>query len=246
MSLLETQRGFLAEIAADDDAPPSSLGMAIYRNAYRARLSDALAVSFERTRRWVGEDMFDMAAAHYILAHPPSQWTLDAFGDRFPEALETLFAEDPEVAELAWLEWQMQQAFAAPDLPEAELPQFAAMSDGGNAASLRFAMAAGFCTKAVQHDIAALWSHLGATDIDTAIELTHGTWQLAVWRKAMRPHFRLIDANEWSMLERLGTGEILERAIQTIHEPASEPEVIGYWLASWINEGLFARIERAY
>ena len=51
MTLLDTQRAFVAEITADDELPPSSLGMEIYRTAYRGRLVDALMVSFERTRR---------------------------------------------------------------------------------------------------------------------------------------------------------------------------------------------------
>ena len=114
MSLLALQTEFHREIIADDDGmAPSSTGMAIYRDAYRGRLLAALETSFERTRRWTGEDTFTAAACHFILTHPPAGWTLDAYGADFPDLLAALFADDPEVAELAWLAWQMSQAFAA-------------------------------------------------------------------------------------------------------------------------------------
>ena len=111
MTLAASQRGFLADISASDDAPAArSPGMAIYRNAYRARLSDALATSFDRTRRWVGDAAFAAASAHYIITHPPQSWTLDAYGDRFVAVLAELFAQDAEVAKLAWLSRTAQKS----------------------------------------------------------------------------------------------------------------------------------------
>lgn len=236
MSLIDTQRSFLAEIAADDDAPPSSLGMAIYRNAYRARLSDALAVSFERTRRWVGEDLFDTAAAHYILAHPPAQWTLDAFGDRFPEALETLFAEDPEVAELAWLEWQMQQAFAAPNRSELTAAQLGAagLADP-DWAEIRFTMAAGFAARPARHDLARLWHSLSEDGAPVEGVDTTDPQVLIVWRQQFRPCFRLIDQGEAAVLDNLSNGFPFGQAA-----PDCDPDQLGRWLAAWLTDGLFS------
>ncbi|MFM5949174.1 MAG: putative DNA-binding domain-containing protein [Novosphingobium sp.] len=236
MSLLATQRSFLAEIAADDDAPPSSLGMAIYRNAYRARLSDALAVSFERTRRWVGEDLFNMAAAHYILAHPPSQWTLDAFGDRFPEALEALFAKDPEVAALAWLEWQMQQAFAAPDRSELTAAQLGAAGlVDADWAEIRFTMAAGFASRPVRQDLARLWHSLSEDGAPVEGVDTAEPQVLIVWRQHFSPRFRLIDQGEAAVLDNLSNGVPFGQAAS-----GRDPDQLGQWLAAWLTDGLFS------
>lgn len=241
MSLLEQQRAFVAEIAADDDLPSSSLGMEIYRNAYRGRLSDALATSFERTRRWVGEDMFELAAAHYILTHPPKSWTLDTYGADLPEALELLFADDPEVTELAWLEWHMQQAFAAPDL-ETLTPAALAAADLGETdwEHLRLAPAAGLASRSVSHDLAALWHALADGPSERSILSASDPAMLLVWRKGLSPQFRLLEPQEFTALKPLLDGASFGEAASQIGE--TELPRFGQWFAQWLSEGLFSSI----
>ena len=237
MSLLALQSAFRDEIVADDAGiAPSSPGMEIYRNAYRGRLLGALEASFERTRRWAGEAAFTAAACHYILTHAPSSWTLDDFGEGFPELLRELFAEDREVAELAWLEWHMQRAFAAPDLPELDP---AALASAGLAAGdwdhLGFSMAAGFAARPIATNCAALWLAMAEeTDGEFAPEPTDGTC-LAVWRRGLEPHFRVLDTDEHRALAGLACGESLGGIAAGV-----EPEVLGNWLALWLSEGMFS------
>lgn len=239
MTLLQAQRAFVAEIAADDAVPPSSLGMAIYRNAYRGRLTDALAVSFERTRRWVGEEMFELAAAHYILSHPPHSWTLDAYGEAFPEALEVLFAEDPEVAELAWLEWHMQQAFAAPDRETLSPEKLAAAGlQEADWEHLRLAPAAGLASRCVAHDLAALWHGLAAGPTDRFVLAAAAPAILLVWRKDLSPHFRLLSPDEFAALEPLLDQASFGEAASLIGEQALAR--FAQWFAGWLSEGLFS------
>lgn len=241
MSLIEAQRAFIAEIAADDETGSSSLGMKIYRGAYRERLAAALAVSFERTRRWIGAAMFDLAAAHYILSNPPQSWTLDAYGADFPAALETLFAQDPEVAELAWLEWHMSQAFAARDLPELTPADLAAADlCETDWERLRFTMAAGFAAREVHHDCTALWHALREVAADGFAVAATKPATLIVWRRELSPHFRVLDCDEFAALGRLAAG-------QTFGETAAlagEQDIarFGGWFAQWLSEGLFSAV----
>ena len=111
MSLAASQAAFMAQVL-DEEAtlPPAwnatqSEGMAVYRNNYRSSVVEALRSTFERTARWVGEGAFRQAAAHHIIMHPPASWTLDEAGSGFDLTCAELFANDPEVTELAWLEW---------------------------------------------------------------------------------------------------------------------------------------------
>ena len=245
MTLAASQRGFLAEISASDDAPiAGSTGMAIYRNAYRARLSDALATSFERTQRWTGDSAFAAASAHYIITHPPHGWTLDAYGDQFVAVLADLFAQDAEVAELAWLEWHMQQAFAAPDQPELTAAALASASLREEEwETLRFAMAAGFAAREVRHDCAALWHAIG-TEVasEFAVTPTEPT-TLVVWRSALSPHFRLMDCDEFAALGQLALG----RSFGEVAAQAGEQGIaqFGQWFAQWLGAGLFSGFRRA-
>lgn len=241
MSLLAQQRAFVAEIAADDDLPPSSLGMAIYRNAYRGRLADALAVSFERTRRWVGDEMFDLAAAHYILSHPPQSWTLDVYGADFPEMLAALFADDPEVDELAWLEWHMQQAFAAPDCATLSPADLASAGlDEAGWEHLRLMPAAGLATRAVSHDLAALWHALAEGAADRSVLAASDPAMLLVWRKDLSPHFRLLEPQEFAALKPLLDGASFGEAASLLGE--SDLPRFGQWFAQWLSEGLFSAV----
>ncbi len=241
MTLQQLQRDFLTEVSADDDVPASSTGMAAYRNAYRGRLIDALESSFERTRRWVGDEAFAAVAAHYVLTHPPTGWTLDEFGANFPETLAELFADDPEVAELAWLEWHMQQAFTAPDRAELTAAALAEAELGeSDWAELRFGMAAGFATRPVRSDLAPLWRNLsndGQPSPNLAPLLAQ---RLVVWRQALKPRFRLLDEAEFSVLHPLILGETFGCAAEAVADHPEAAGLLGTWLAQWLTEGLFS------
>lgn len=240
--LAKLQRRFITEIAEGDDGPASSSrGMAIYRNAYRARLADALATSFERTQYWVGDELFSAASAHYILTQPPVSWTLDAYGAQFPAALAKLFGEDPEVAELAWLEWHMQQAFAARDigaLTAADLAQAGlAESDWED---LRLVPAAGFACRPITHDIASLWHGLSGTADDLPPKPNVDEAVLLIWRKDFSPQFRQIGPAEWAALDPMLRGE----SFGAVAAAAGDEGIaqFGQWFAQWLGEGLFSTI----
>lgn len=247
MTLLQLQRSFLAEVAGDDDTPSRSPGMAIYRNAYRGRLIGALESGYERTRRWVGEDAFDAAATHYVLTHPPSSWTLDLFGANFPETLAVLFAGDPEVAELAWLEWQMQQAFAAPDRGELTAVALAEAELGERDwAGLRFGMPAGYQARTVSSDLAALWRNTSSSGQSSAELAPVSPQRLVIWRKDRQPHFRLLDEAEFAVLHRLAIGDSFADAATAIADHPEAAELLGGWLAQWLSDGLFSGFSVSY
>ena len=240
MNLATHQRAFAAELSASDDAAlPGSLGMEIYRNAYRARLLTALEVSYERTRRWVGEDVFAAAASHYVISHPPHDWTLDRFGAQFPAVLASLFANDGEVAELAWLEWRLHQAFAAPDLPElggAHLAQ-AGLNDA-DWEQLRLTMAAGYAAQAIAHDCTGLWQALRDGEPAGFVLEPTDPGVLVVWRQGLTPRFRVLDRDEFAALECLVRGEPFGGAAALVGEDNAVR--LGGWFAQWLGEGLFA------
>lgn len=238
--LAERQAAFLAEVSAADDGPVcSSAGMAVYRNAYRARLCDALNHSFERTRRWVGEDPFAAAAAHFVLTHPSATWTLDAYGDAFPATLAELFREHPEVAELAWLEWRMQQAFAAPDQPELTATGLAgAELADGDWDRVVFTPAAGFSSRPVHHDLAQMWNATSFDNADEKAPVPCPEQRLIVWRKGAQPHFRHLGLDEWQVLGSLAGGMAFGAAAAL----ADDPSQLGHWLAGWIGDGVFSDI----
>ena len=237
MSLRALQSAFRDEIVADDEGlAPSSPGMAIYRDAYRGRLLAALETSFERTRQWTGEEAFATAACHYILTRPPKGWTLDEYGADFPELLASLFAEDPEVAELAWLEWQLSVAFAAPDQPVFDAAAFAENCQSDTAWDhVSFKMAAGFAMRPVRTNCAALWDALAERQESVlSAERVAPAW-LLVWRCGLTPSYRMITPSEAEALRILSRGGMLGELATVNHAG-----MLGNWLVNWFSEGIFA------
>lgn len=240
MTLARRQLAFCAEIAASDEAAaPNSPGMAVYQNAYRARLLAALETSFERTRRWTGEAAFGAAACHYIIANPPTGWTLDSYGARFPVLLAALFGGDPEVAELAWLEWHLQQAFAAPNLPELSVHALAGAGLGAAEwDALRLDMAAGFAARPIAHDVTGLWRALQSDEADRYRLQPFDPAVLMVWRNGFSPRYRALALDEFAALECLVRGATFGESANFSGDPAR----FGGWFAQWLNEGLFAAL----
>ncbi|MBN8481051.1 MAG: putative DNA-binding domain-containing protein [Xanthomonadales bacterium] len=92
-SLDTRQRQFLDHVRGmSDDAPdladgpvPAALGLAVYVNAYRARLREALAADHPRLARHLGEARWLALCDAYIDAQPSTARSLRTFGDRLPE-----------------------------------------------------------------------------------------------------------------------------------------------------------------
>jgi hypothetical protein len=90
-------------------------GLAVYQNNYRASLMACLEDSYPQLLAWLGDTAFHTAAAHHIDEYPPSSWTLDDYPAGFPADLRAQFPGDPEIADLAELEWRLAECFVAAD-----------------------------------------------------------------------------------------------------------------------------------
>lgn len=243
MSLLAQQRAMRDDILADDDpAKLPSAGLAVYRSAYRNRLLDTLITRYERTQKWIGEDGFNAAACHHIILNPPASWTLDHYGADFPDSLEALFAEDPEVAELAWLEWHMQQAFAAPDCPVMAMADLAGLAEG-NWDRACFALVPGFAAREIHTQCVALWQGLAEQaepPVELALEQPAG---LIVWRHGFSPHYRLVDLQELGALRAIAAGRDFASIcdeMAAIDGAQVAVARLGGLLGQWLADGLIA------
>ena len=169
-TLAAQQQAFMSLVLDDSQELPvamESRRVEIYRNAYRARMVDALRETYPRTARWVGDAAFAQAAAHHVISHPPSSWTLDAVGEGFSATLASLFSKDPEVSELAWLEWAMHVCFVSYDATPLDAASFTAVTAGfeeDDWAGMRLRFMPGTQQAAVAHRVDRLWRALAEAD----------------------------------------------------------------------------------
>ena len=253
-TLAATQDALLASLR-DEDAPMPAgwgerhaAGLAVYRNNYRSAVVEAIRATFERTEKLVGEGSFRRAAAHHCIVHPPSSWTLDLAGYGFAETCAELFANDPDVAELAALEWAMHVAFTARDTAPFDMVAFAAASaqfDEQDWAELKLEFLPGLAVVKAEHDLVRLWSSLAGEGETPEIERLDAPHYAIVWREGERPVFVLRPLWEGGALIAMQAGVTYGEACAALVEELGEETAIaeaGAMLARWLAEGIVAGI----
>ncbi|MFC0588278.1 putative DNA-binding domain-containing protein [Novosphingobium aquiterrae] len=246
MILLAIQRQFhagLLETAAETAKPatsPFERGFGIYRNAYRARLVACLRESYERVWSWIGDDAFDRAAIHHLISHPPRSWTLDDAGVGFADTLAELFPDEPEVAELANLEWQMQLAFKSHDEQPITPERFTDLTNEFGEAeweNMRLRISASAVLQPIATNCAEIWQAIARTEPWTGEIALEKPATILIWRQDLQPQFRVMPPLEADALA-LALGNATFAAICAASgSPDTVPE-IGEMLGRWIVEGL--------
>jgi hypothetical protein len=256
MSLARIQGAFQDYVLAGDREQPAIANLinqrhglaarerlAIYYDAYRIRLKEALAEAFGKTYGYVGDELFDDLCQSYVDAHPSTFRNLRWFGDQFATHVAATLPDYPVVAELAMFEWALGLAFDAADAPVlamAELQQL----DASAWESIGFALQPSLQLLPLHWNAPALWLALGKEEAppDAAENPVPLTW--LVWRKALQPHFRSLDRFEAGALAGLAAGHSFAEVCAEAAESAelagvAEEDITGRiagWLHTWISE----------
>lgn len=237
-------RAWLSEASEDaasrigDNARP---GLDVYHNNYRGALTACLAETFERVHLWVGEERFLSTAAAHIDVTPPHAWTLDAYSRDFPETLELLFRNDPEIAELGWLDLALSEAFIGPDATPVDPAELGGID--WDHAVLRLTPT--LTIRDFRSNAAAIWSALSAEEMPPAVELLPEPMAVLVWRKGLMPCFRTSEPGEAAAigLARSGAsfGEICTAMIELLgdeHGVAAAGQLLGRWIGDNLIVGI--------
>ncbi|MBD2840743.1 HvfC/BufC N-terminal domain-containing protein [Erythrobacter rubeus] len=229
-------------------------GMAVYRGNYRSALVGALENTFERTALYVGESAFKQASAHHAITHPPAGWTIDEVGAGFDATCEQLFANNPEVADLAWLEWSMLQVAIGPDVEPLGPQEFAAATGefGDNEwMALRLEFQARSCGRIVETNLTGLWNALedaAATERpDPRLAEPRGC---LVWREGERPTFQLTEPEAVTAFTAMQEGATYGEVIVALAGNEPSPEQVqdaamraGALLGDWLKEGMIISLK---
>jgi hypothetical protein len=242
MSLLALQRrfsGWLRDPAAAADACLDTrqlAGLRVYRHAYRAQLGDALRDTYAITLAWLGDAAFDTAAAGYVARHPPSAWSIGAYGDRFGAYLGRCHPERPEIEDLAWLDLALRRCF---DGSDAAPVAFAALTGlDWEQARLRFVPT--LRSRRMRSNAAAIWRALSeALEPPAAVRLPAAP-VIRVWRKGLSPCFHSMLPLEARMLRDARAG--LAFGALCRHARSDDPAVVGRVLEQWLRDELLEAV----
>ncbi len=256
MTLAALQQEFMAHVLDEDRPLPPRWdarmgdGLAIYRNAYRSRLVDALRETFPKTAQWVGDNSFAQAAAHHLITHPPRGWTLDLVGEGFVGTLEGLFANDPDVADLGWLEWAMHLAFSAADCEPLDAARFAEATRGfdeNDWTEMRLVFVPSLHHREVSSDCTALWLALEQEEPPDSAPTLESLVYCKVWREGLSPVFRLIERDEGQRVAAMMQGATfgdLCASLDQVTTPDETAAAAGGMLGRWLAAGLVVDLSR--
>lgn len=127
--LIPLSRKELEQIVTRSNRVPARDRLAIYANAYYARLIECMGNSFPILKRTLGEQVFNGFAFGYLQKYPSSSYTLGQLGCRFAHYLDetrpdrsdskqgtdTISTNWPDfLVDLATLEWVIDEVFDGP------------------------------------------------------------------------------------------------------------------------------------
>lgn len=255
-ALRELQRSFQRHVLRGtgtiEDQVVSTAGvdaatrLAIYTNAYRLRLTEALQSDYETLHTLLGDDEFDRLLhryiEHYVSSDPNIRW----FGGQMPRFLKETapYLAHPVLTETACFEWTLIAAFDAADslsidtdtvmrIPAANWPKMRPVLDP-SVQRLQF-----------DWNTVEIWRALqaGETPPEPTALSTPADW--VVWRQGLQPHFRSLEIDEaWAldavMAERT-FGELCEGLCEWI-DPQHVGNRAAVLLKGWITEGMISTI----
>lgn len=213
--------------------------LSIYHQAYRSRLTDVLADSFNRTERYMGSETFAAEAQAHAVGEPPRGRSLNGYGAGFPAHLRQRFPDNPELYELAQLDWDLRACFDGADI--AVLDADSAAADPQQSWLSRIApLHPSVRLRTITTNAVALWKALDAdVEVPPPLALAQPL-TLAVWRLGLQPQFKTLERGQDVFITCLARGRSILQACDELQaEPElSRPETLGGWLRAWWEEGL--------
>lgn len=239
MNLAELQQTFQRWLVSASDESAQLLGnhnagLAVYQNNYRAQLVGCLEQAFPTLRRWIGEEVFLVACIRHIDEFPPHAWTLDAYPAMFYRTLKAEFPHNPDVHELAWIEWALSEAFIAADALPLAVESLAHVD--WDTAVLQ--LTPSLHCRALTTNAEAIWSALWQETHAPEAMMLPDAAGLLVWRRQFTSRLRQVDALELQTLLHLqadgSVAGLCEFLVARLGEEAGVMQA-GEYLATWLG-----------
>lgn len=220
-------------------------GLAIYHNAYRARLQEVLRNDFPTIWHWLGDEQFDQLAASYLRQSPSSHYNLRWLGKGFESFIYQHLIPDQSapLGELARLEWAFTLAFDAPsgvpltvqDMTALQLKEWP---------ELRISASPELQKVDCRFNSISLWRAVKDEVEFPGSAALDEPQTVVIWRAGMICHYRSLEPAESAALHRM-TDEGWSFAQLCTELEASfddmAPLIAASWLKQWILDGWVER-----
>ncbi|SEW21386.1 DNA-binding domain-containing protein [Luteibacter sp. 329MFSha] len=238
MTLALLQRRFVGSLL-DGGEPPvaDARGWRVHLGNYRGGLVEALRDTFERTERLLGHERFAAMAHAYAEGHPSHAWSLNGYGATFPDFLQRLATVPQAVAEVAWIDEALRDAFYGPDVPSIALRDCPV--DDWSEATFRFVPSVRL--HRLHTNAATIWAALAASSpVPDAVTLTEPS-TVRVWRRHLAPRFATLPSRDAICLSLAMSGATFGEVCAWLGTRVPAIDVAaeaGTLLREWFDEGL--------
>lgn len=253
-ALAELQRDFqrhvmhgherIVDAVAGTSNVPATLRLEIYSEAYRLRLTEALASTLPRLQQLLGKEQFAEVARDYIDLCPSSYPSIRWFGDQMPRLLRKSFPEQPWLAELATWEWAIAAAFDGADAEPVGIDALAAVAPE-HWPSLTFQFHPTVQVLRTHTNAPVLFKALSADDrLPEPVALDEPQSWL-IWREELRTQYRSLSLDESAALAVMrggGSFEMLCDALCTWHDADAVPAQAAGLLKRWVVEQMIVGV----
>jgi Putative DNA-binding domain len=243
--LLGDQSGIAAAIV---DAPPlpAEARLAIYRNAYRIRLIDALDDTYSALHKLLGDETFESLADLFIAAQPSVHRSIRWYGRELAHFLtECLpFAEQPILSEVARFDWTLAEVFDAADAVPLERAALEAIAPDAWE-ELKFRFHPSLRRLEFKWNTVAVWQAVSDDAVPPNPDLALGPVRWLLWRQNLKNYFRSTDEIESAALQAALLGNPFADICSSMTAWLSEEEIplrAASFIGTWVDSGIIIGI----
>ncbi len=212
----------------------------VYADMYFYRIRDCLKEDFTAVRAVIGDDAFHNLITDYLIAHPPTHFSLRYAGQQLPAFVRghALAARWPYLPDLAALEWAILDAFDAPDAEPLDAAALASVPQE-RWPELRLQLTPSLRLLRLDWPVHEVWKQ--AQGDEQPEEPQPAPTALRVWRQDLRVFHRPMDATEDAALRAVNDGapfaDVCERIVACESEAHGADRALAL-LGEWLADGL--------
>ena len=255
--LIDAGGGKLESVVTRSRALCAADRLAIYGNAYYARLLECLGEVFPVLKRTLGEELFDGFGFAYLQSYPSKSYTLNFLGDHFVEYLQETRPDEDEDSDSGWidflidlarLEWTIYDVFDGPGLEKEEafsLPELLE-ANPGDWLDLRIRVAPCLQLLRMEYPVNDHYTLVRQTEGELEADYPAPARQyLAISRRNYIVRRYSLTFPQFELLTSLSEGQTLGEALERCADASAEDEMesleadLSVWFKNWAGEACF-------
>jgi hypothetical protein len=195
----------------------------VYKDGYRARLTEALGETFEACWWVLGDEEFFSVCSSFIRAHPSLHYNLSEYGREFPEFLynHEVRGEIPFVFDLAHFEWSFKELFHCKQHKGIDPSKILSHK---NPSDMKFEFGAACFLFHSKYSIYDLWQKRKDEQNNCSLDLNKED-SLVLYKQNNRIFVDKLSKKEFLLLKYLKQGYSLEQALDSYNDSVDEQDI---------------------